>query len=78
MILVVYLLTNQANKPQKYKKILDLRDRFGQLKAQKQQKMKFFYKIIFLLTLLIPSVAQAQFYVTGDDPGRLRWNFIDT
>ena len=55
-----------------------MRDRFGQLKAQKQQKMKFFYKIIFLLTLLIPSVAQAQFYVTGDDPGRLRWNFIDT
>ena len=40
--------------------------------------MKFFYKIIFLLTLLIPSIAQAQFYVTGDDPGRLRWNFIDT
>ena len=55
-----------------------MRGRFEQLKAQKHQKMKFFYKIIFLLTLLIPSVAKAQFYVTGDDPGKLRWNFIDT
>ncbi len=40
--------------------------------------MKLLYKIIFLLTLLIPSMAQAQFYVTGDDPGRLKWKFIDT
>ena len=40
--------------------------------------MKLLYKIIFLLTLLIPSAAQAQFYVTGDDPGRLKWKFIDT
>ena len=40
--------------------------------------MKFLYKIIFLIALLIPSVSQAQFYVTGDDPGRLKWNFIDT
>ena len=40
--------------------------------------MKFFYKIIFLICLLIPSTANAQFYVTGDDPGKLKWNYIDT
>ena len=40
--------------------------------------MKIFCRIIFLLALLIPSVAQAQFYVTGDDPGKLKWDFIDT
>ena len=27
---------------------------------------------------MIPSLASAQFYVTGDDPGKLRWKFIDT
>ena len=40
--------------------------------------MKFIYRLILLFTLLIPSLAQAQFYVTGDDPGKLKWNFIDT
>ena len=35
-------------------------------------------RIILLLTLMLPLSASAQFYVTGDDPGRLRWNFIDT
>lgn len=40
--------------------------------------MKFLSKIIFLFTLLVPSIAQAQFYVTGDDPGNLRWKYIDT
>lgn len=40
--------------------------------------MKFLQKIILLLTVLIPSLAQAQFYVTGDDPGKLKWSFIDT
>ncbi len=40
--------------------------------------MKLLQKIILFLTLLIPSIAQAQFYVTGDDPGKLRWKFIDT
>ena len=28
--------------------------------------------------MLVPSLAQAQFYVTGDDPGKLKWNYIDT
>ena len=28
--------------------------------------------------LLLPMVAGAQFYVTGDDPGRLRWYTLDT
>ena len=28
--------------------------------------------------LLLPSVAEAQFYVTGDDPGGLKWDYIDT
>ena len=40
--------------------------------------MKNFHKILILLLLLIPSLAQAQFYVTGDDPGKLKWKFIDT
>ena len=40
--------------------------------------MEFFKKILTCLALLIPSIAQAQFYVTGDDPGKLRWNYIDT
>ena len=35
-------------------------------------------KIIFLTLLLIPSLASAQFFVTGDDPGKLKWNFFDT
>lgn len=34
-------------------------------------------KLLFLL-LFLPLTASAQFYVTGDDPGRLKWNFIDT
>ena len=40
--------------------------------------MRILYNISLILALLIPSVANAQFYVTGDDPGRLKWNFIDT
>ena len=40
--------------------------------------MNMIKRIILLLALLIPAYASAQFYVTGDDPGRLRWNFIDT
>mgnify|MGYP006974625375 CR=1 FL=1 len=40
--------------------------------------MKIFYKIIFLIFLLVPATANAQFYVTGDDPGKLKWNYIDT
>ena len=38
-----------------------------------------FKQLIFIFTFLIlPVVASAQFYVTGDDPGKLKWNFIDT
>ena len=40
--------------------------------------MNMIKRIILLLTLMLPLSASAQFYVTGDDPGRLRWNFIDT
>lgn len=40
--------------------------------------MKTIKKIIFILTLLFPTLMSAQFYVTGDDPGRLKWNYIDT
>ena len=40
--------------------------------------MKLFHKILLLICLLVPSLAQAQFYVTGDDPGKLKWNYIDT
>ena len=28
--------------------------------------------------LLLPAGLKAQFYVTGDNPGRLKWNTIDT
>ena len=38
--------------------------------------MKYIKLIIILL--LIPFTASAQFYVTGDDPGKLKWNYIDT
>lgn len=31
-----------------------------------------------LLFLFIPLAASAQFFVTGDDPGRLKWNYMDT
>ena len=34
--------------------------------------------IIISIMLLLPMVAGAQFYVTGDDPGRLRWYTLDT
>ena len=44
----------------------------------KKIKMKFLHNIIVLILLLVPSLAQAQFYVTGDDPGRLKWKYIDT
>lgn len=37
---------------------------------------KFALYIIFLL--LATFSASAQFYVTGDDPGKLKWNHIDT
>lgn len=38
-----------------------------------------FKQLIFIVTFLIlPLVASAQFYVTGDDPGKLKWNYIDT
>ena len=40
--------------------------------------MKSLKILILLLILILPFSASAQFYVTGDDPGRLKWNFIDT
>ena len=40
--------------------------------------MSPFKKIIFIVSLLIPSLASAQFYVTGDDPGKLKWNTFRT
>lgn len=39
--------------------------------------MNKIYNIIFML-LLIPFAASAQFYVTGDDPGKLKWSYIET
>ncbi len=33
---------------------------------------------LLLLYILIPITSSAQFYVTGDDPGKLKWNSIDT
>ena len=40
--------------------------------------MRLLRNIIFLIALLVPFISRAQFYVTGDDPGRLKWNYIDT
>ena len=34
--------------------------------------------ILFLTLLLLSMTASAQFYVTGDDPGKLKWNYMDT
>ena len=31
-----------------------------------------------MILLLMPYLASAQFYVTGDDPGRLRWYSVET
>ena len=39
--------------------------------------MKVIKYIIFLL-MLIPLQVSAQFYVTGDDPGRLKWSYIES
>ena len=38
--------------------------------------MRHIYALI--ASLLLPIAAAAQFYVTGDDPGNLRWNYMDT
>ena len=43
---------------------------------QKIPKMRILR--ILLIFLFIPFTASAQFYVTGDDPGHLKWNYIDT
>lgn len=40
--------------------------------------MNVLKKILLLIALFIPSIAGAQFFVNGDDPGRLKWNYIDT
>lgn len=34
--------------------------------------------ILTAFFLLFPVWASAQFYVTGDDPGKLKWNYVDT
>ena len=34
--------------------------------------------LTILLILMLPLNVAAQFYVTGDDPGKLKWNTIDT
>lgn len=40
--------------------------------------MNFKHIIFITYFLVISSVASAQFYVTGDDPGRLKWKYLDT
>ena len=42
--------------------------------------MKYFKGIIItvLMFLMASPVMDAQFYVTGDDPGRLKWNILET
>jgi hypothetical protein len=36
-----------------------------------------YIKLVIAL-LFLPLTLSAQFYVTGDDPGKLKWNYIDT
>ena len=36
------------------------------------------YIILTLLLCFFPLLCKAQFYVTGDDPGRLRWMIAET
>ena len=38
-------------------------------------KMKY---ILTIALMLFPALASAQFYVTGDDPGKLKWRYKDT
>ncbi len=40
--------------------------------------MKFRHSIFILILILLPSLASAQFYVTGDDPGKAKWFSIET
>lgn len=40
--------------------------------------MKMTRNILFVIFMFLPLIAEAQFYVTGDDPGRLKWDFIET
>ena len=40
--------------------------------------MKISKFVLTFIYILISFSASAQFYVTGDDPGRLKWNYIDT
>ena len=40
--------------------------------------MRFLRHIITLTAFLLPFISSAQFYVTGDDPGRLKWYSIET
>ena len=42
------------------------------------KKMGVLKKIFLVAAVLIPLTASAQFYLTGDDPGRVRWYSIDT
>ena len=40
--------------------------------------MKFSKLVLTIIYILASFSASAQFYVNGDDPGKLRWNYIDT
>lgn len=40
--------------------------------------MRFFRNILAIAVFLIPMAVNAQFYVTGDDPGRKKWYSIET
>lgn len=40
--------------------------------------MSLLKKILLMVAMLFPCIAEAQFFVNGDDPGRLRWQYIDT
>ena len=41
-------------------------------------KTLFIRHILALMLMLTPFLASAQFYVTGDDPGRMKWYSIET
>ena len=46
---------------------------YSKPKKHKMRSLK-----LLLLFILLPLTASAQFYVTGDEPGKLKWNYIDT
>ena len=46
--------------------------------SENYMKILFPRYIILLILMLMPALSHAQFYVTGDDPGKAKWYSIET